>query len=76
MTVRKCPRVPQRTEFGCARKSSLVSKPSRIYVYKGVCVLCDIFVTWDGATLEFESFNRIAEGIIMLAWYKQQVVIY
>ena len=44
------------------------------FVYKGDLVFwVTIFVTWDGATLEFESFNRIAEGIIMLAWHKQQI---
>ena len=46
--ISKRARVPQGTEFGCARNSSLVPKPSRM------CgVLCDIFVTWDGAILEF-----------------------
>ena len=34
-------------------------------------VVSDIFVTWDGATLEFENSNHIAEGIITLAWHKQ-----
>ena len=37
--------------------------------------MSDIFVTWDGATLEFENSNLIAEGIITLAWHKQQIVI-
>ena len=32
-------------------------------------VVSDIFVTWDGATPEFESSNQIAEGIIMLVWH-------
>ena len=36
--------------------------------------MSDIFVTWDGATLEFENSNFIAEGIITLAWHKQQIV--
>ena len=39
-------------------------------------VVSDIFVTWDGATLEFESSSHIAEGIITLAWHKQQIVMY
>jgi len=39
-------------------------------------VLSDIFVTWDGATLKFESSNQVAEGTIMLAWHKQEIVIY
>ena len=30
----------------------------------------------DGATLEFESSTQIADSIIMLAWHKQQIVIY
>ena len=38
-------------------------------------VVSDIFVTWDGATLEFENSNHITEGIITLAWHKQQIVI-
>ena len=38
--------------------------------------MSDIFATWDGAALEFESSNQIAEGIIVLAWHKQQIVIY
>ena len=42
---------------------------------KGSNVVSDIFVTWDGATLEFENSNLIAEGIITLAWHKQQIVI-
>ena len=33
-------------------------------------VVSDVFVTWDGATLEFENSNLIAEGIITLAWHK------
>ena len=37
--------------------------------------MSDIFVTWDGATLEFENSNLIAEGIITLARHKQQIVI-
>ena len=37
--------------------------------------MSDVFVTWDGTTLEFENFNLIAEGIITLAWHKQQIVI-
>jgi len=38
-------------------------EPSRTYVYKelGSGVLSDIFVTWDKATLKFESSNLIAE---------------
>ena len=39
-------------------------------------MLSDIFVALDGATLEFESSNQITEGIIMLAWHKQQIVVY
>ena len=38
-------------------------------------VVSDVFITWDGATHEFESSNHIAEGIITLAWHKQQIVI-
>ena len=38
-------------------------------------VVSDIFVTWDRATLEFENSNHIAEGILTLAWHKQQIVI-
>ena len=37
--------------------------------------MSDIFVTWDRATLEFENSNLIADGIITLAWHKQQIVI-
>ena len=40
---------------------------------KKSCVLGDIFVTWGGATLKFESSDQIAEGIIMLAWHKQEI---
>ena len=39
-------------------------------------VVSDISVTWDGVTLEFESSSHIAEGIITLAWHKQQIVMY
>ena len=42
----------------------------------GSGVLSVIFVTLDRATLEFESSNQIAEGIIMLTWHKQQIVLY
>ena len=38
--------------------------------------MSDIFVTWDRATLQFESSSHIAEGIITLAWHKQQIVTY
>ena len=51
-------------------RTSRVLKPSHISN-----VVSDIFVTWDGVTLEFENSNHIAEGIITLAWHKQQIVI-
>ena len=55
----------------------VVLRPNlHVYVQRGSGVLSDIFVTWDRATLEFESSNQFAEGIIMLAWHKQQIVIY
>ena len=37
-------------------------------------VVSYIFVTWDGATLEFEN-SKGPEGIITLAWHKQQIVL-
>ena len=49
--------------------------PSRM-CKRGSGVLSDIFVTLDGAILNFESSDQILEGIIMLTWHKQQVVVY
>ena len=40
---------------------------------RGSGVLCDIFGTWDRATLEFESSTQIADSITMLAWHKQHI---
>ena len=49
---------------------------SRVLEPSHMCnVVSDIFVTWDGATLEFEKSNHIAEGIITLTGHKQQIVI-
>ena len=36
--------------------------------------MSDIFVTWDGATLQFESSNQIADDIITLSWHKQATI--
>ena len=46
----------------CAAKVvSLQPSCTYVYIKRGSGVLSDIFVTWDGATLKFESSNLIAE---------------
>ena len=35
-------------------------------------LMSDIFVTWDGATLEFENSNLITESIIILGVHDMQ----
>ena len=60
-TVSKHARVPQRTEFGCTRKSSLVPKPSHMCI-RGSGVLCDIFVNGTEPLLNLRASFKLQKA--------------